>query len=544
MFARLSIRYKIMLPALLTAILMLVLGIAASIGIRQQSRLLSQMQEQDFPRYEAINTLAVDLYTTRTNLYQLLAMIQGNTDAAKTEAFSKTQLVRIDQTLSTLQTWSKEEGWPSASRKTMGDLAEHIKAYRKDVADAVDMAGTDPNMTSMMVQSADGKFTQFSSEIAQLVNQGNQMMKEANASSKSTSTSIQGMVVGVTIIALIVSVALSLWMGGRFTLTLQHLISNLKRTADGDLIHPIILHSQDELGQAETALEQMRSHMLDLIEQIQTRVSEVSSASSYIKATSADSLQAIHSQSNATTATAAAVEEVATSISHVSTLGTEAQHSFEQTYHQMVSALELTQQSTSLSSVVVESIEQNAGITQRLKAASDQIGSIVKVIHEIADQTNLLALNAAIEAARAGEQGRGFAVVADEVRKLAERTSQATVEIARLIDTVTAHTRESHDAIQHSSQAVDNSQKKGQEIEAIVRDVQQQAKSTLENLGDLINAIKEQDIAINQIAQNIELVSQGTEKAEANAEQTHEQANLLDHAVGPLQAAVAHFRTH
>lgn len=544
MFARLSIRYKIMLPALLTALLMLALGITAIMGIKQQSGLMGQILEQDISRYQSINKLVQDLYTTRTNLYQLLAMIQGNADAGKTAAFSKQQLVRIDETLSTLQAWAKDNSWPEESHKIIANLNEHVTAYRKDVSDAVDMAGTDPNMTSMMVQSADGKFIKFSDEIDQLVKLGNQMMKQAGDSGKTTSNAVQALVVGVTVAALVVSIVLSLWMGQRFTSTLQTLIGNVQRTAEGDLSQAITQHSWDELGQAETALEHMRSQMVSLIQQIQSKVGEVSSAAGYIKGASADSLQAIHSQSNATTATAAAVEEVATSISHVSTLGTEAQHSFEQTYHQMVSALELTQQSTSLSSVVVESIEQNAGITQRLKAASDQIGSIVKVIHEIADQTNLLALNAAIEAARAGEQGRGFAVVADEVRKLAERTSQATVEIARLIDTVTAHTRESHDAIQHSSQAVDNSQKKGQEIEAIVRDVQQQAKSTLENLGDLINAIKEQDIAINQIAQNIELVSQGTEKAEANAEQTHEQANLLDHAVGPLQAAVAHFRTH
>ena len=177
-----------------------------------------------------------------------------------------------------------------------------------------------------------------------------------------------------------------------------------------------------------------------------------------------------------------------------------------------------------------------------LEARTNEISSIAGVIKEIAAQTNLLALNAAIEAARAGEQGRGFAVVADEVRKLAERTSAATEEIGGMIGAIQGDTSSAVGTMDQALPQVERGVELAQEAAQSLRDIRDGASTTLSRIRDVALATREQSAASNAIAQQVESIAQMVEETSASMQQTAESAHSLERVARDLGDLVARFR--
>ena len=178
----------------------------------------------------------------------------------------------------------------------------------------------------------------------------------------------------------------------------------------------------------------------------------------------------------------------------------------------------------------------------RLDESSKRIGGITQVIREVADQTNLLALNAAIEAARAGEQGRGFAVVADEVRKLAERTSKATAEIAAIIGDIQSHIGKTVTGMRQANTQVGKSLELVGRTETALHRIGDDSREVASNVQNIVDAIREQDAAIQQVAVNIEKIAQMSEENSIAAASSSNTAIQLDELSGALKKSAARFK--
>ena len=247
-------------------------------------------------------------------------------------------------------------------------------------------------------------------------------------------------------------------------------------------------------------------------------------------------------QTQATVAMAAAIEEITVSIATVADSANNA--------HDM--ALEAGKLSGEGASTVrgavgemgkiSASVGHSTQMIRELDKKSTEISNIVNVIKEIADQTNLLALNAAIEAARAGEQGRGFAVVADEVRKLAERTTVSTQEIAKMIDAIQSSTQSSVQGMDLSSSQVHEGMLMAQRSGDSMVHIEASTDKVREAVDGISSALREQSLAANQLAQEVEKIAQKSEMNGALAKQSSAAAQHLEEQAQALKLTVNRFK--
>ena len=190
---------------------------------------------------------------------------------------------------------------------------------------------------------------------------------------------------------------------------------------------------------------------------------------------------------------------------------------------------------------LAKTVNTSAGHVERLGERSAEISRITGVIREIADQTNLLALNAAIEAARAGEQGRGFAVVADEVRKLAERTSNATTEIGGMLNGIRNETETAVQGMRSGAEQVKNGVDLVSKASEVLRSINRDMHATVQRVGDITHASSEQQSAMTQLAKNVELVAAMTDQNVAVVGQTRTSVSELNSVSERLHKAVRQF---
>ncbi|MCX7175908.1 MAG: methyl-accepting chemotaxis protein, partial [Proteobacteria bacterium] len=240
--------------------------------------------------------------------------------------------------------------------------------------------------------------------------------------------------------------------------------------------------------------------------------------------------------------TAAAVEEMTVSIQHLSSSSDDAHKTATEAGTLSIEGEGVVKNAIAEINKIAESFNRSSQLISNLSQQSDQISAIVNVIKEIADQTNLLALNAAIEAARAGEQGRGFAVVADEVRKLAERTSSSTQQIATTIGDIQNGTQNAMQGMTEGSslvvEGVGMAAKAGDSMSLI----QAGSRKVLDAVAEISSALHEQSAASNLIAQNVEKIAQMTEENSASIKEVNQAANHLEELSRKLNSLVGQFK--
>jgi len=300
--------------------------------------------------------------------------------------------------------------------------------------------------------------------------------------------------------------------------------------------------NDDEISRTARVFNRLIERLQDNFRSMaQGAESVAASASGMVKA-SQEIAAVSEQQSVSASSMAASVEQMTVSIAHVGDRAAEANGLSLQSGDLAVSGGKVIGQTVQDINEIADAVTSASEIIRQVESHSDQIASVVLVIEDVADQTNLLALNAAIEAARAGEQGRGFAVVADEVRKLAERTARSTQEITGMIAQMRGSAQAGVGSISTAVECVSAGVNRAKNASDAIGQIAQSSYKTVEMVGEITSAIREQGSASTSIAQSVERVAQMAEESAAGAQGGAESARELESLAHELHAIVVAYK--
>ncbi len=347
----------------------------------------------------------------------------------------------------------------------------------------------------------------------------------------------------ISVLAVVIGLAAATAISRMIVLPLRYTVQLAQRVADGDLTQSQAVSRRDELGQLQQAMYDMTQSLRTLIGRIGGGVGQIATAAEQLSSVTAQTSAGVQKQRVETEQVAAAMHEMAATVQEVAQNAEQASLAARQADQQARQGDRVVQEAIGQIGSLSGEVEHSAHAIEELNTESGRIGSVLEVIRAVAEQTNLLALNAAIEAARAGEQGRGFAVVADEVRALARRTHDSTEEIEGLIGNLQ---RVAHKAVEQmqtsrdlTQRTVDLAGEAGTALSRITESV-----STIEQMNQQIAAAAEQQSAVAEnISESVTRVRDIGEQSASGSEQTAAASAELARLGVELQGLVARFRT-
>lgn len=460
-------------------------------------------------------------------IQQARFQVRGYTYSGKAE-FEKNANAAIDEAVVGVNTLAGDI--PSSFLPQLQQAIAGLKGYRDAVGQYRDAQAASRVALNSMTPLGE-----------KLLTISNELLNEQNSKRDQESAKAVTMILVATLLAVVFSIIAALVITRQITRPLNDTLRVVERVASGDLSQNLTIERKDELGKLQGSIQRMTISLRELIGGIRDGVTQIASAAEELSAVTEQTSAGVNSQKIETDQVATAMHEMTATVQEVARNAEEASEA----------AVAADQQAREGERVVGEAIAQIERLASAvgnssdamgvLKVESDKIGSVLDVIKSVAEQTNLLALNAAIEAARAGEAGRGFAVVADEVRSLAQRTQKSTEEIEGLIASLQSGTQQASTIMDSSREltvsSVELTRRAGSSLESITRTV-----SAIQSMNQQIAAAAEQQSAtadeINRSVINVRDVSEQTSAAsEETAASSVELARLGNH----LQVLVSRF---
>lgn len=541
MLGKLSIKAQLLSSAALTAIIILILGGANIYSIRQGSAALSNVYE---------------------NNVQPLVILQ-EMDALLKEVRFRMAAVPLDQ-MSIKGSHDQLKEAQARLPKLWGQFKERVANVKLNEADKEAVEKIEKNFSSLdtLFLKLDGLYTLSNKDallpplqeewpminrnilkpMSQLISVQDEAVKKTYESSiaqgkKLTITSL--IVISLSMILTLLFILNLIRMMNRNISILQKTLSEVAR---GDLGVSAKITQKNELGEMASSVNQTVSQLHNIISGVKAVADQLALTSTDISDVTDKITKRADTQTDRVMQISAAMEQMSVAVTEISAGASNVVNASSESQAIAHSGNENMQKSTEASRRIVESVVSSSGHITELSQSIGKISEITRVIKDIADQTNLLALNAAIEAARAGEQGRGFAVVADEVRKLAERTALSTADITSMVETISHKTDASVKAMDMVKREVEIGASYNEATNQTLNKIAEAAVHVTSLAHHIAAATQEQSSASEETARNMEEISSITEENASNIHNVRKAAEGMATTAAELQRMVDQFK--
>jgi methyl-accepting chemotaxis protein len=539
LFRDMSFRWKLTLPILVLAILFGILGFSAFWAVNKVESRLERVSQELLPQSSIVLEADRDMYQALQAERALLAGVPAS-------EVGDEQTANMQQARDRIAKYGAST--VSAQGKALAaDFARAFDVWQRTSLENARMAagGNADQASDISYGRGYEEFSKARDLIDQMTELVNAEAAQEAVDARADADASHFRVGVVLVIGALVCLLMIAFFPGLIVTPLQDLLQRIRDIADGegDLTKRVTVHSKDELGKLSVAVNDFLEQLQTLIRQVAESTLQVASASEEMSAIATgqerlvnEQYMAIDQVSTAATEMSAAIHEVAdnahSTADAASTADKQGHQASEVVGHTMNDLRRLA-----------ADVEEAAGVIDNLEQDTDKIGGVLSVIEGIAEQTNLLALNAAIEAARAGEQGRGFAVVADEVRALAARTQDSTRDIQQMIQKLQAGAGQAVSVMQRGAELAAQSVEKATTTETSLAETSASVMRINDMAAQIAAACEEQSQTTEDIARNISGIRDLSNQAAQSSQESRDASNALARLASTLQQQVGRFKT-
>jgi methyl-accepting chemotaxis protein len=515
MLNKLRIGPKLLLAPGVVLVLLTLLSAAAYYGMVRQNASLEHMVQVRAARLQAVADVAGEARFAHSNIYQLLAWVNGS--------FAQNRLSALTADIHRKHAAIKDrlgkmaQGASEAERGPLDASSKAWEAYRKAVAETIELAQVDQSIATNSMQKAEKQFVAVDTELARLAGIEKKLSQDAHAAAKEEFRSLGWSMAGLVVLSIALSLVVTMLVRRSMLAAIQSISHTVGELAEGRLDSPPAAGAgRDEIGDTARALDHTIARLNAALHSILGSVRSIDTASQEIASGNLD-------LSNRTEKQAASLEQTASTMQTLT-------GAVKDNANNARLASELAAEAARLAARGGKAVEQAVTTMDSIKASSRKIVDITSVIDGISFQTNLLALNAAVEAARAGEQGRGFAVVAAEVRTLAQRSAAAAREIKALIAESVTIIEGGNASVSEAGASMGDIVASVRQVNDIIGRISVASTEQAEGIAEVNRAVGQMD---DMTQQNAALV----EQAAAAAASLHEQTVNLAQAVAIFKVA-------
>ncbi|HEY0287269.1 MAG TPA: methyl-accepting chemotaxis protein [Pseudomonas sp.] len=520
-------------------LLMLILGVFALVQMSLINNNAVQITANTVPSIKSLDSLNDASMRLRVLSYRLLVN-RNDSDIQKTIERLASRNKQIDDAQNSYVKLISGDDERAAYDQYLTLLAEYRQLENQ--MKALSQANKLDELSNLVNVSLQNNSDQMNTVLTQLVEINTQQMNRASSSASTQYSSAITLVVALLIIATVLTLLFAWLLTNSITRPISAALHAAEEIAAGDLTHTVKVDGTDEAGRLMAAMLKMQSNLRDTLQRISGSATQLASAAEELNAVTDESARGLSQQNNEIEQAATAVNQMTSAVEEVARNAVSTSEASKNATSSVSDGRDLVQETVSAIERMSADVQSTAQLIGNLANESRDIGKVLDVIRGLADQTNLLALNAAIEAARAGEAGRGFAVVADEVRALAHRTQQSTSEIERMIGSIQGGTEQAVDSMRSSTERAESTLNIAKGAGLALDTINTAVVEINERNLVIASASEEQAQVSREVDRNLVNIRDLSTQSATGAHQTTAASNELSRLAVDLNSMVARFR--